>query len=292
MHPTSFDYLAPRSIQETLSLLTQHGEDAKLLAGGQSLIPTMKLRLAQPRYLIDLGRVADLPSGTRTDGDQVVIGAFTLHADVAASDVVRQIFPGLAHAAEVIGDVQVRNRGTIGGSSAHADPGADFPVILTALNASFAAISPRGTRTIAVDDFFVDFFTTALEPDEVLTEIRIPVPPATSSNAYAKLANPASGYVVVSAGVLVVRGAGGECALARVAVGGVGTKPFRATAVEQTLQGQQLTAEIIRSASLRAAERADPYADLYADEDYKRQVATVYVRRALEAAIGGDGARP
>lgn len=290
MHPASFDYLAPRSVQEALDLLTQHGDDAKLLAGGQSLIPTMKLRLAQPRYLIDLGRVSDLPRGIRRDGDQITIGAFTLHAEIGESDIVRETLPGLAHAADGIGDVQIRNRGTIGGSSAHADPGADFPVILTALNASFAAESPRGSRVIPVDDFFVDFYMTALEPDEMLTEIRIPVPASGSSNAYSKLANPASGYVVVSAGVLLTHGPAGECASARVAVGGLGAKPFRAAAVEGALRGQQLNAQSIAAASLRAAEGADPYADLYASEDYKRQVATVYVRRALEAAIGGNGA--
>src|SRR4051794_37599683 len=183
MHPASFDYLVPTSINEAIDLLTQHGEDAKLLAGGQSLIPTMKLRLAQPRYLIDLGRVGDLPRGIRREGDALVIGAYTLHAEVGESEEVRRTFPGLAHAAEVIGDVQVRNRGTVGGSCAHADPGADFPVILTALDASIVAVSPRGSRTIPVDDFFVDFFTTALEADEVLTEIRIPIPPSTSANA-------------------------------------------------------------------------------------------------------------
>src|SRR5438874_1942500 len=136
-----------------------HGEDAKLLAGGQSLIPTMKLRLAQPGYLIDLGRAADLPRGIRREGDQIVVGAFTLHAEIGESELVRQAFPGLAHAADVIGDVQVRNRGTIGGSSAHADPGADFPVMLTALNAEFRAVSQRGERAIGVDDFFLDFYT-------------------------------------------------------------------------------------------------------------------------------------
>jgi len=290
MEPASFDYFAPRTIGETLDLLTRYGDDAKLLAGGQSLLPTMKLRLAQPRYLIDLGQVADLPGGIRIEGDEVVIGAFTLHADVAASEVVRQRLPALGDAASGVGDVQVRNRGTIGGSVAHADPGADFPVILTALNASLAAVSPRGARTIPIDDFFTDFFTTALAPDEVLTEIRIPLPPAGATTGYAKLGNPASGYVVVSAGVLLVRGPSGECASARIAVGGLQATPFRAAAVEQALRGQQPTAEAIAAAASKAADGADPYGDVYASEDYKRQVAAVYVRRALEAALGRNGA--
>ena len=291
MYPASFEYFAPSTIEESLDLLIRHGDDAKLLAGGQSLIPAMKLRLAQPRYLIDLGQVRDLPGGIRRDGDHLAIGALTLHADVAASELARQTLPGLADAAGVIGDVQVRNRGTIGGSVAHADPGADFPVILTALDASFVAASRRGIRTIPVDQFFADFFTTALAHDEVLTEIRIPLDSSGASTAYAKLGNPASGYVVVSAGVLVARGASGECVSARVAVGGVQATPFRAIAVEEALLGQPLTREVIASAAARATEGADTYADLYASEDYKRQVAAVYVRRALEAASGENGER-
>lgn len=290
MEPASFDYFAPRTIGETLDLLTRYGDDAKLLAGGQSLLPTMKLRLAQPRYLIDLGQVADLPSGIRIDGPHLSIGAFTLHADVATSELVGRTVPGLAQAANVIGDVQVRNRGTIGGSVAHADPGADFPVILSALDASIAAVSPRGARTIPIDDFFTDFFTTALAPDEVLTEIRIPLPPAGATTGYAKLGNPASGYVVVSAGALLVRGQSGECASVRVAVGGLQATPFRAAAVEEALRGQQPTAEAIAAAASKADDGADPYGDVYASEDYKRQVAAVYVRRALEAALGRNGA--
>jgi aerobic carbon-monoxide dehydrogenase medium subunit len=292
MEPASFDYFAPITIRETLELLTRHGDDAKLLAGGQSLLPTMKLRLAQPRYLIDLGQVGDLPSGVSIDGNDLVIGAFTLHADVATSDVVRQRLPGLADAAERIGDVQVRNRGTMGGSCAHADPGADFPVILTALNATLVAVSPRRQRTMPVDNFFVDFYTTALEVDEVLTEIRVPLPPASAATAYAKLGNPASGYVVVSAGALIVRGPSGECASARVAVGGIQATPFRARAVEESLAGQPLTPEAIANAASRAVEGADPYGDQYASEEYKRQLATVYVRRALQAAAEREGARP
>ena len=231
-----------------LELLTQHGEDAKLLAGGHSLIPAMKLRLVAPRYLIDLGQVPGL-SGVRLDGETLAIGALTVHADVASAALVRQHLPGLAEAAAVIGDVQVRNRGTIGGSVAHADPAADFPVILTALNASFVLVSPSGSRTVAADDFFVDFFTTALAPNEVLTEIRVPLPPAGAGTAYAKLGHPASGYVVVSAGALVNRQASGHCTAARVAIGGLGRSPCRATATAAALHGQLLTPEVIATAA-------------------------------------------
>ena len=200
MFPASFGYVAAHSVEEALQLLTKHGEDAKLLAGGHSLIPAMKLRLASPRTLIDLGTVPGL-RGVRMDGNTLAIGALTVHTDVASAELVQKHLPGLADAASVIGDVQVRNRGTIGGSIAHADPGADFPVILTALNASFVLQSTSGSRTVAADDFFIDFYTTAMAANEVLTEIRVPLPTAGSGTAYVKLPHPASGYVVVSAGV-------------------------------------------------------------------------------------------
>lgn len=284
MFPASFGYVAAHSVEEALQLLTKHGEDAKLLAGGHSLIPAMKLRLASPRTLIDLGTVPGL-RGVRIDGDAMSIGALTVHADVAASELVQKHLPGLADAASVIGDMQVRNRGTIGGSVAHADPGADFPVILTALNASFVLQSIAGSRTVAVDNFFIDFYTTTMKANEVLTEIRVPLPMSGSGTAYAKLPHPASGYVVVSAGVLVTRQASGSCALARVVLGGLGSRPIRAQATEAELQGKPLTPEVIAAAAAKAAENSDPADDTYASAEYKRHVATVYARRAIEAAL-------
>src|SRR5262245_59359496 len=240
MIPASFGYVAARSVDEALQLVEKHGEEGKLLAGGHSLIPAMKLRLTSPRTLIDLGTVPGL-SGVRTDGGNLVIGALTVHADVAASDLVRKHLPGLADAASVIGDVQVRNRGTIGGSVAHADPAADLPVILTALNASFVAKSPSGSRVIAADGFFTDFYSTAMTLNEILTEIRVPLPSPGSGTAYAKLPHPASGYVVVSAAAMITREASGACTAARVAIGGMGSGPVRASAVEADLQGKSLT---------------------------------------------------
>ena len=286
MFPADFGYVAARSVNEAIELLSKHGEDAKLLAGGHSLIPAMKLRLASPRLLVDLGQVPGL-SGVKVEGETLVIGALTLHADIASSDLVRQRVPGLAEAASVIGDMQVRNRGTIGGSIAHADPGADFPVILTALNASLVLESASGSRTIAADDFFVDFFTTALAPNEVLTEIRVPLPPSDAGTAYAKLGHPASGYVVVSAGALLVRDSSGKCASARLALGGMGGRPLRATAAEAALKGQALTAEAIAAAAAKAGEGADPDEDTYASAEYKRHMATVYAREAIEKAAAG-----
>ena len=284
MFPASFGYVAARSVEEALELMAKHGDEGKLLAGGHSLIPAMKLRLQSPHTLIDLGTVPGL-RGVKVDANQLVIGALTVHADVATSDLVRRHVPGLSDAASVIGDMQVRNRGTIGGSVAHADPAADLPVILTALNASFIAQSPSGARTIAVDDFFTDFYSTALNSNEILTEIRVPIPPSGTGTAYAKLPHPASGYVVVSAGAMITRQASGTCALARIAVGGLSSGPIRAIPTEMELQGKPLISQVIAAAAAKAAEETDPVEDSYAGAEYKQPVATVYVRKAIEAAV-------
>lgn len=284
MFPASFGYVAARSVDEALRLLQEHGEDSKLLAGGHSLIPAMKLRLSTPRTLIDLGTVAGLRE-IRVDDGNLAIGALTVHADVASSDLVRKHLPGLADAASVIGDVQVRNRGTIGGSLAHADPAADFPVILTALNASVVVQSSTGSRTIGIDGFFTDFFTTAMASNEILTEIRLPIPPSGSGTAYAKLPHPASGYVVVSAGALITRQSSGSCASARIAIGGLGSGPIRAVTAETELRGKPLTPQVINAAAAKVSENTDAMDDSYANAEYKRHVATVYARKAIEAAV-------
>jgi carbon-monoxide dehydrogenase medium subunit len=284
MFPASFGYLPARSVAEALELLSKHGEDAKFLAGGHSLIPAMKLRLAVPRYLIDLGTIPGL-SGVRIDDGSLAIGALTVHADIASSDLVRKHLPGLSDAALEIGDVQVRNRGTIGGSVAHADPGADFPVILTALAASFVLQSASGSRTVAAEDFFLDFYTTAMHPNEIITEIRVPIPSSGAGSAYAKLRNPASGYIVVSAGALIQRQPSGACLSSRVTLGGLEAAPVRAIATEMELKGKPLTPQVITAAAAKAAEETDPDGDTYASAEYKRHVATAYARKAIEAAV-------
>jgi carbon-monoxide dehydrogenase medium subunit len=284
MFPASFGYVAAHSVPEALELLRQHGDEAKLLAGGHSLLPAMKLRLTSPRTLIDLGKVPELV-GVRIESDTLVIGAMTVHADVASSDLIRKHLPGLAEAAAVIGDVQVRNRGTIGGSIAHADPAADFPVILTAVNAAFVLQSASGARAVSVDDFFVDFFTTAMRQDEILTEIRVPLPRSGTGTAYAKLAHPASGYVVVSAGAMVTRERSGVCGTVRIAVGGLAGAPTRAKESEAALQGKELGSQQIVEAAAKAADETNPDSDIYASVDYKRHIATVLTRRALESAV-------
>jgi aerobic carbon-monoxide dehydrogenase medium subunit len=284
MFPAKFGYVAARSVDEALRLLSEHGDEGKLLAGGHSLIPAMKLRLSSPRMLIDLGTVPGL-RGIKVDGGNLIIGALTVHCDVAVSDLVRKHVPGLAEAASVIGDMQVRNCGTMGGSVAHADPGADLPVMLTALNASFVVRSASGNRSIAVNDFFLDFYTTAMNANEILTEIRIPLPPARTGTAYAKLPHPASGYVVVSAGASITCQASGSCVSARIALGGMGSGPVRASATEKDLQGKALTPQIIAAAAAKATEESDPVEDTFASAEYKRHVATVCARKAIEQAV-------
>jgi carbon-monoxide dehydrogenase medium subunit len=283
MYPPSFAYFAPHSLNEALDLLEKHGEEAKVLAGGHSLIPALKFRLADPASLIDLGRIPDL-RGIHIDGQNLAIGALTTHTEVASSEHVKRHFPGLADAASVIGDLQVRNRGTIGGSIAHADPAADLPVMLTSLNASFTLVSASAERSIKAENFFVDFFTTMLEPDEILREISIPLPEPRTGTAYVKLPHPASGYVVVSAAAALCVDSSGICQSARVVLGGMGGVPHRAAATERALQSQRLSEAVIAAAAARAADGTSPHPDSYADEDYKRHMATVYAQRAIAAA--------
>ncbi len=282
MYPASFEYFTPGTVDEALGLLKQYGDDAKLLAGGHSLLPAMKLRLAQPGYVIDLAGVAGL-TGIKEEAGCVVIGAMTTHTEVAESALVKTKLTALAEAAALVGDPQVRNRGTIGGSVAHSDPNADEPAALVAFKASFTLVGPKGQREMSAEDFFVDIFTTALEPDEVLTAIRIPVASGQMGSAYRKFPHPASGFVVVSSAVVLV-GSGTSCQEARIAMGGLGGKPFKATAAEAVLSGQELTAERLAQAAGLVSEGADPADDLYASAAYKANIAGVYARQALDLA--------
>lgn len=277
MYPAKFDYTRAGSIQEAIQLLQQHGDDAKLLAGGHSLLPMMKLRLARPAMLIDIGRIPDL-KGIRTDGDALVIGALATHTQVASSEDVRRMAPALAEAAAHVGDQQVRNRGTVGGNLAHGDPASDLPTVMTALNAELTLVGPNGSRTLKAEDFFVDLFTTALQPNEILTEIRVPAAP---HSAYAKLENPASGYAMVGvAANLTIDG--NAISDARIVVGGAVPKPTRASAAESALRGNALNDDTINNASTLAADGiGDWMGDIHASEDYRKEMAKVYAGRAL-----------
>src|SRR5918912_3346505 len=227
MFAAPFDYVAPATLDEAVALLAQHPDEAKILAGGHSLIPAMKLRLAQPQLLIDIGRIKDL-SYIREEDGSLRIGALTTHYELESSDRLRKVCPLLPACAASIGDVQVRNKGTIGGSLAHADPAADWPAAVLALRAELVAASARGERVIAADDFFVDMLTTALRPEEVLREIRFNAPGARTGQAYMKVHHPASGFAVVGVAVTLTTGGGGECTAVGVGVTGVAVKAYRA----------------------------------------------------------------
>lgn len=282
MYPAPFDYSAPRTLDEVIALLAKHGDGARVLAGGHSLIPLMKLRLAQPGHVVDLRHVSSL-HGIRRDGGTLVIGAMTTHSELATNPAVRDVAPIIADAASNIGDPQVRNRGTIGGSVAHADPGADLPAVMLALGASFVAAGPNGTRTIAADDFFVDMFTTALAPNELLTEIRVPVPVSRSGGAYAKHPHPATRFAVVGvATVIELERIHDHVQRVRVAVTGFGGKPLRAITAEEALVGRSLDADSIAKAATQLAEAGAAASG--ARDEYKAQLARVHAEEALRKA--------
>jgi carbon-monoxide dehydrogenase medium subunit len=283
MIPAPFDYLTPATLDEAISLLAEHPDDAKLLAGGHSLIPAMKLRLAMPQILIDIGRIKDL-AYIREEGDQVRIGAMTTHHAMESSDRLRDLCPILPECAAQIGDVQVRNKGTVGGSVAHADPAADWPAVMLALRAEMVAASAKGDRVIAADDFFVDMLTTALEPGEILREIRIPIPAGRFGQAYLKVPQPASGFAVVGVAVHLVRNQSGACESASISITGVASKAYRASGVETALAGSALDKAAIAAAAATAADGVSINGDLYASESYRTHLAIVYTRRAIAAA--------
>ncbi len=277
MIPAAFEYAAPSSVTEALILLRQR-PDAKVMAGGQSLLSMMKLRVATPPMVVDLGRIREL-AYIREDGSQVLIGAMTTHAEIEKSSVIQKRFSVLAQAAEAIGDLQVRNRGTIGGSLAHADPAADHPAPFLALEGTIVAQGPGGTRTIPADQFFTGLFSTSLRADEILTEVRIPTAPAITGSAYLKMKHPASGFAVIGAAA-VLRGKD-----VRLAFTGAAAHAFRATGVEAALRGKTLDETTVRASVEKAPEGVDLLEDLFADKAYRAQLVKVYGRRALLAAV-------
>ena len=276
MYSANFDYHRPSTVDEAVALLVRYGDDAKLLAGGQSLIPAMKLRLATPKVIIDIGRVANL-SYIRKSGDRIAVGAMTTHDEIAASALLAQSCPLLPETASHIGDVQVRNKGTIGGSLAHADPAADWPATILALEAEVDVVGPRGRRTLRADVFFVDLMQTAIAADEILCEIRVPT--TSRSVAYVKTEQKASGFAL--AGVAVVVGPAGV----RVGVTGVAAKAYRATAVERALAARPFTVEAIARAAAHAAEDVDALGDIHASPEFRVHLAQVNTQRALTRAV-------
>ncbi len=283
MYPNRFEYFAPASLEEALSLLSTYQDEAKLLAGGQSLLSLMKLRLANPKYLVDLGRIADL-NYIRKDGDAIVIGALTTYAEIHGSDLLRKNCALLPKTASVVGDVQVRNRGTIGGSLAHADPAGDLPAAIVALDAQIKAVSPRRQRWLEADEFFLGFLTTALEPDEIVTEIRLPVLKETNT-AYLKAARTKSGFAIAGIAVCLKLDSGGSVADVAVAVTGVGDKAYRARNVENALKGKKPEIRLIEQAASGVVDGIDVTENINGTKEYRSHLARVYTVRAIEAAL-------
>ncbi len=284
MIPATFEYLVPKSIEETLQLLATHGAEAKILAGGHSLVPMMKLRLAAPKYVVDLGRVPGLNKIEEKNG-HVEIGAMATHAAVEASELLQRACPLLPETAAEIGDVQVRNCGTIGGSLAHADPAADYPAAVLALNAEIVARGPKGARSIAAEDFFVDLLTTALAASELLVAVRVPTQGPRTGSAYLKVHHPASGFALVGVAAVVRLEENGDLIGARVGVTGIAAKPFRAHAVEDHLRGRKTDPGTLRAAVEKIADGVEVLGDIHASAEYRAELGRVYARRALERAV-------
>ena len=284
MIPSAFDYMRPTSLAEAVRLLANHADDAKVLAGGHSLLPMMKLRLSAPKILIDIGRLSEL-SGIHEENGTIVIGACTTHYAAETSALLRQRCPLLAETAAAIGDVQVRNRGTIGGSIAHADPAADWPAAMLALEAQLTLVHRSGTRTLSAADFFVDLLTTAMESHEILTEIRVPANPPRSGGAYLKVPQPASGFALTGVAAQVTLAANNTVQRVAVGITGVSSKPYRASAVENALRGQAATPEAMAQVAARATDGVEALADIHASAEYRLHLARVYTRRALQRAM-------
>jgi carbon-monoxide dehydrogenase medium subunit len=284
MIPAAFDYARPTTIDEALQAVASGGEDVKIMAGGQSLIPVMRLRLAAPETVVDLTKVAEL-RGVREEEDAIVIGAMTTHSDVLADPLIARYAPLIAEATGTVADRQVRHRGTFGGALAHADPAGDLPAVALALDAEFVIAGLQGRRTVPAAEFFVDYLTTALEEGELLVEIRVPKLQGTWGMHYEKFNRVAQAWSIVAVAA-AVRREEGRIAEARVALTNMGPTPVRASGVEAALVGVEATREAVAAAAEHAAEGTSPSSDLNAQADYRQHLATVLTRRAVTAAAG------
>jgi carbon-monoxide dehydrogenase medium subunit len=281
--PAAFDYVAPTTVDDAVRALSEAGEDAKVIAGGQSLLPVLRMRLSAPSKLVDLGKVAAL-RGVREDGGFLVIGSMTTHYDVQREPLVREHAALLALATDTVADPQVRHRGTFGGSLAHADPAADLPAVAVALDAEMVVRGMDGTRTVPAAEFFTDFFTTSLRPTEILVEVRLPKTTGWSAH-YEKFNRVAQAWSIVAVAA-AIRVDDGRIAEARVGLTNMAATPVRASSVEQALVGQPATAESIRAAAAHAAEGTSPPSDGDADAEYRQHLAQVLTSRAVAAAAG------
>jgi CO/xanthine dehydrogenase FAD-binding subunit len=284
MKPIAFEYFSPGSVAESIELLERYGEEAKLIAGGQSLVPMMNFRLARPSVLIDINGIKEL-GYIREEGDELVIGALTREYDLEESPLVKDKCPILAKAISFIGHSTIRNRGTIGGSLVHADPSAELPTVITTLDAEMKIVGPSGERTLGSKDFFLTYLTSFLEPSEILTEIRIPVLPAKTGWSFMETSRRSGDFFLAAVSTILFMEDSGICKEARISLGGVGSTPIRAEEAEALLAGQELTEALIEEAGRLAIEATDAESDYHASAEYRRNLTGVFVRRTLREAL-------
>ena len=283
MKPCAFEYLSPQTVEEAIELLDRYGDDAKIIAGGQSLVPMMNFRLARPEILIDINSIKELEY-IKTEGDELAIGALTRERDIEESPVVVEKWPILAKAISFIGHSTIRNRGTIGGSLVHADPSAEIPTILCALNGSVKVVGPSGEQILQPEEFFLTYLTTSLEPSDLLVEIRIPALPKNTGWSFMELSRRSGDFAIVAVGILLLTETSGVCREARISMGGVAPTPVRAQEAEALLAGQKITKKLIEEAAQQAAEETDTEPDYHASAEYRMDMARVFVKRGLQEA--------
>lgn len=283
MIPASFEYYSPRSLNDAINFLTAHKDDVKILSGGQSLLPLMKMRLSKPGYIVDIGRIPELDTIVE-EGNNLIIGALVTHAQIESSDLLKKRCPLLPQTATTIADVQVRNRGTIGGSIAHADPAGDWPAAILALDAEIKAVGPNSERWIKANEFFLGLLMNVLEPDEIVTAIRVPVT-GNDKTAYLKAAPRSSGFAVVGVAVRMASDSAGNCSRIAVGITGVTDKADRADRVEQMLTGKKLDSKLIEEAAAESTRNIDVIEDINGSVEYRTHLTHVYVARAIQAAM-------
>ncbi|MFQ6010599.1 MAG: FAD binding domain-containing protein [Nitrososphaerales archaeon] len=289
MTPKKFEYIAAKTVEDAVSLLGKYKDEAKLLAGGQSLLSLMKLRLAAPQYLIDINKIDGLSGVNENPDAGLSIGAMTRHYMVERSDLVKSRFPILAESASKIGDPHIRNRGTIGGSLCHADPSADYPPVVKVLEAEFKLQGPNGSRVVKAQDFFEDMFTTTMASDEIMSEIVIPKLPQNTGLSYIKFSRREGDFAIVAVATALTFDEKKVCTRAKVALSGVDSKPVTATKTEEFLTGKELTAEVIDEAASTVPEQVNPGGDVHGSAEYRRAMSEVFTKKALTQAIGNAG---
>lgn len=283
MKPSAFEYFAPSTVQEAVALLEKYEDEAKILAGGQSLVPIMNFRLGRPEVIIDINGIKDMDYITE-EGEELLIGALTRERDLELSPLVQEKCPILAEAVSFIGHVPIRNRGTLGGSLVHADPSSELPTVICCLEGEMKVVGPIGERTLEPEEFFLTYLTTSLEPSEMLVEIRIPTLPKNTGWSFVELSRRCGDFAIVSVATLLFMGDGGICNEARIALGGVAGTPIRATEAEELLAGQKITDALIEEVGQEAAEATETESDYHASDEYRKEMAKVFVRKGLREA--------